>query len=76
MARKQRKGWKDMTPQQRAGSFITLVVQLTLLILALRDLRSRPASQINGNKKLWFGLVFINFFGPIAYFTIGRKRTA
>ncbi len=76
MARRQMKGWKDMTPAQRGSSFVTLIIQLTLLVLALRDLRSRPASQINGSKKLWFMLVFINFFGPIAYFTIGRKRAS
>ena len=31
---------------------------------------------INGGKRLWTAVVFINGIGPIAYFVFGRKRQA
>lgn len=70
-----RKRWSDLTPQQRAAVGVIGLIQLTLLALALFDLRRRPSEQINGNKKLWTLAVFINFVGPITYFVFGRKRT-
>ena len=30
--------------------------------------------EINGSKQMWTVAAFINFIGPIAYFTFGRKR--
>jgi hypothetical protein len=45
-----------------------VVVQIALLVAALADIRRRPADNINGSKKLWVGLSFINFVGSIAYF--------
>ncbi|MCC7207884.1 MAG: PLDc_N domain-containing protein [Anaerolineae bacterium] len=52
------------------------LAHMALLSLAIRDLRKRPDDEINGNKRLWYGIVFIQLIGPIAYFTIGRKREA
>ena len=69
-----KKRWSDMSPQQRAVISVVGLVQVALLILALVDIRRRPAEQINGNKKLWTLAAFINFVGPIAYFVFGRKR--
>jgi hypothetical protein len=68
------KKWSDLTPGQRAGAVAMMVVQVSLLIAALVDIRRRPAEQINGSKRLWVGVAFINFIGPIAYFVFGRKR--
>lgn len=50
------------------------LVHMALLTLAIRDLRQRTDDEINGNKRLWYGIVFIQLVGPIAYFTIGKKR--
>lgn len=72
----QRNAWKDLFPLARGRVVIMAVLQVALLIAALRDLRRRPAEAINGNKRLWTAIVFINFIGPIAYFVFGRKRTA
>ncbi len=72
----QRNAWKDLSPLARGRVVIMAVLQVALLIAALRDLRRRPAEAINGNKHLWTAVVFINFVGPIAYFVFGRKRTA
>lgn len=50
------------------------LVNLVLLAAALRDLRQRTEEEINGNKRVWYGVVFVRFIGPVAYFIFGRKR--
>jgi hypothetical protein len=50
------------------------MIQITLLIATLRDLRRRPAEQINGPKWAWTLAAFVNVIGPISYFMFGRKR--
>jgi hypothetical protein len=69
-----KKRWGDLSGRQRAGITGAGVVQLGLLAAALTDLRRRPAKEVRGSKKLWFGLSFVNFVGPIAYFAFGRRR--
>jgi hypothetical protein len=66
--------WSDLSPQKQLAISVTGLVQVALLILALADIRRRPAEQINGSKKLWALVAFINFVGPITYFVFGRKR--
>jgi hypothetical protein len=63
-----------LTPAQQATIAVVGLVQLLLLAAALLDLRRRPAEQINGNKKLWTIVAFINFVGPLSYFLFGRRR--
>lgn len=52
-----------------------LLLQLGLIVLALRDLL-RPERQVRGESKLMWGLiiVLINLIGPILYFAIGRRE--
>jgi hypothetical protein len=71
----ERKRWSDLSGRQRWSISGVGVVQLTLLLAALRDLRRRPPEQINGSKKLWTAAVFVNWIGPIAYFIKGRRST-
>jgi hypothetical protein len=66
--------WSDLTSRQRGAIMLGGVVQFMLLAAALIDIRRRPADQINGSKRLWVALAFVNFVGPIAYFLVGRKR--
>ena len=66
--------WSKLSPLQRAGTVVTVVIQISLLVAALIDLRRRPAEQIRGNKRLWTLVVFINWVGPISYFLFGRLR--
>ena len=66
--------WSDLTAGQRRGIALGGIVQITLLVAALIDIRRRPADAINGSKLLWTALAFVNFVGPIAYFIFGRKR--
>jgi hypothetical protein len=69
----QNKSWAEMSTRQRAGIATMGLVQMVLLVAALRDLRRRPQEAINGSKRLWTAVVFINFIGPIAYFWKGRR---
>ncbi|MFO7662771.1 MAG: PLD nuclease N-terminal domain-containing protein [Chloroflexota bacterium] len=50
-----------------------LLLQLTLMVLALFDLVRRPAT--NGPKWLWvLIIVLVNMIGPIIYFLAGRRE--
>lgn len=72
MARKRQ--WNDLTSAQKRAIMLAGILQLTLLAVALVDIRRRPAEAINGSKRLWTAALFVNFIGPIAYFLFGRKR--
>lgn len=69
----QSKQWKDLTTTQKLGIIVLGVIQFILMGAALWDIRHRPADNIKGSKRLWVTAAFINFFGPIAYFWVGRK---
>lgn len=70
----QSRKWADMTGGQRAYVVVGGVVQLALQIVALRDLRSRPAEGVRGPKAAWVAASFVNTIGPLAYFGVGIKR--
>jgi hypothetical protein len=71
-----KKRWADLSAGQRAGLVVLAAVQVGLLVAALWDLAHRSADEIRGDKRMWVGLVFINWIGPLAYFCIGRKGCA
>jgi hypothetical protein len=52
-----------------------VLVELALLVVALRDLL-RPERRVRGESKLMWGLliVFIGILGPILYLAIGRQE--
>ena len=52
-----------------------VVVELVLIVVALRDLL-RPERHVRGDSKLMWGLliVFISLLGPILYLTVGRRE--
>lgn len=52
-----------------------ILIQLGLIVLALRDLL-RPERLVRGDSKLMWGIiiVFINLIGPILYFAVGRRE--
>ena len=68
------RSWRDLSWRRRLLLIAVGVVQLALLTAALFDLRRRPSTQIRGPKLLWVAASFVNFVGPIAYFSIGRRR--
>jgi hypothetical protein len=63
------KKFKAALPRMALG-----LVHMVMLAVALRDLTKRPEDQINGNKRMWYGIVFVQIVGPVAYFLVGRKR--
>jgi hypothetical protein len=69
-----RKRWSDLSPAQRRAIIAAGVVQNSLLVAALVDIRRRPQKQVRGDKRLWAAGAFVSWVGPIAYFTYGRKR--
>ena len=52
-----------------------LIIQLTLMVLALRDL-VRPERRVLGDHKVLWGVVIVlgELVGPLVYFAIGRKE--
>lgn len=69
-----RRGWDDLSRQQKRGIGLLGLVQFALLLFALQDWIRRPDDQIRGRKKLWFPALFVNFVGPVAYLMVGRRR--
>jgi Phospholipase_D-nuclease N-terminal len=70
-----RKRWNELSRRQQTIILAAVVVQELLSVATLLDLRRRPSAQIRGSKKLWVAAAFVNFVGPIAYFTFGRRST-
>jgi hypothetical protein len=67
------KRWSDFSRKQRVSIVFLGTIQIGLLAMALWDLARRSAEELRGSKRMWAGLVFINWIGPLAYFAIGRK---
>ena len=70
--------WQDVSPAMKTRITVQGVVQgiinLLLIVWAVRDLRRRSDAEINGQKKIWMLAAFAPPVGPIAYFLFGRKR--
>lgn len=66
--------FKELSTCAQIGVVVFAIIELTLTIATLRDLRKRPTEQVKGSKKLWALASFINIFGPIAYFLFGRRK--
>jgi hypothetical protein len=69
-----KKRWKDLSPGQRRGIIAAGIVQNSLLVAALVDIRRRPAKKVRGDKRLWAAASLVSWVGPISWFTYGRKR--
>jgi hypothetical protein len=51
-----------------------LVIELALILLALRDLVRKERHVRGGNKVVWALLIIlITWIGPILYFAVGRE---
>lgn len=68
--------WSDLSPRTRRLIVIGGSIEAALKVVALADLRRRPAAEIRGPKWAWaVALVLANSAGgvPAAYFAIGRR---
>jgi hypothetical protein len=72
----QKKRWSDFSTRQKVCLILMAVVQIGLLIAGLWDLAHRKPDEVRGPKAMWWGIMFVNWVGPIAYFSFGRKYGA
>jgi len=69
--------WSDLSERNRKLIIAAGIVDVTLRVAALIDIKRRPASQIRGRKGLWATVVaVVNSAGvlPVSYFLFGRRR--
>lgn len=71
---KKKKSWSELSPRSKVAIVIGGLLELIVTSAALKDLRSRDRSSVRGSKLLWVLLFFVQPFGPMAYFAIGRRR--
>lgn len=69
-----RRSWSELRPDEKKLIGAAGAVQITLMVLALRDIWKRPPSSIRGSRGAWTAASFVNFVGPITYFLFGRRR--
>ena len=65
--------WGELTCAQRATIKVVAALDIGLLAAALCDLAHRKPDEVRGSRAMWTALSFVDFIGPISYFTIGRK---
>ena len=73
----ERKQWSDLSERTRGLIIAAAVGDGILKMVALIDIRRRPASQIRGPKWVWALLIaLVNSTGilPVSYFLFGRRR--
>jgi hypothetical protein len=71
-----KKRWKDLSPRARRLILLGATLEGFLKLLALVDLKRRPASEVNGSKARWAtAIVLVNSGGlvPVAYLLRGRR---
>ena len=71
---RQKMRWADLDQNQQTAIAVGAVVELVLTAAAVLDLRRRPSSGVRGNKLLWLLAFVVQPFGPLAYFSLGRRR--
>ena len=74
MSDRRKTRWNELRPAQRRAVVVGGAVQIALQVAALWDLRRRSAAELRGSRRWWAAVTFLNFVGPIAYFTVGRRR--
>jgi Phospholipase_D-nuclease N-terminal len=69
------KKWDDLTDRQKAALLVAASVELALTATALVDLARRPRELVRGPKAIWLLGCLVQPVGPIAYLTIGARRS-
>ncbi|GIH81576.1 hypothetical protein [Planobispora longispora] len=70
-----RKRRHELSDRQQAAILTLASVELSLTATAAADLWRRPAGQVRGRKGMWWPLLLVQPFGPIAYLTLGRASS-
>ncbi len=74
--RKAPKQWKRSSLAMNPNAIAQRIILLALVIWAIRDIQRRRDDELNGDRKIWTLAAFAPPIGPIAYFLLGRKRSA
>jgi hypothetical protein len=70
-----KKKWDDLSDRQKTAILVAVSVELSLTVTALVDLARRPRELVRGPKVFWALGCFVQPVGPIAYLTIGARRS-
>jgi hypothetical protein len=73
----EKKQWSDLSERTRTLIIAGAVGEGMLKVVALIDIKRRPASQIRGPKWVWAALMtVVGSAGilPVSYFLLGRKQ--
>jgi len=70
-----KKKWDDLSDRQKTAILVAVSIELALTATALVDLARRPRELVRGPKALWVLGCFAQPVGPIAYLTIGARRS-
>lgn len=68
-----KKRWSELSSVHKALIIWAGAIQVVLLVAAQIDIHRRSVEEIKGPKSMWRVLAFVNYVGPIAYFTVGRR---
>jgi Phospholipase_D-nuclease N-terminal len=68
-----KKRWSDLSPSQQRAVKVGGAIEAVMTVAALRDLARRPAEEVRGTKIAWVLAFFVQPFGPITYFALGRR---
>jgi hypothetical protein len=69
-----RQRWQEMPGWQQAGITALAATEIVLTTRAAVDLVRRDKSAVRGPKLLWWPVLTVQPFGPVAYLRWGRKR--
>ena len=73
------KHWSDLSERTRGLIIAAAIGDGILKVVALIDIKRRPATEIRGPKWVWAPLIaLVNSSGilPVSYFLLGRRRVA
>jgi hypothetical protein len=70
-----KKKWDDLSDRQKTAILVAVSIELALTATALVDLARRPRELVRGPKALWVLGCFVQPVGPIAYLTVGARRS-
>jgi hypothetical protein len=73
----QRQKWHNLSPRTRKLVVVGTLFEGVLKLVALMDLKRRPAAKVKGSKARWtLAVLLVNSVGavPIAYLLYGRRR--
>jgi phospholipase D-like protein len=65
--------WSDLSASQQRMIYVAGAAESVLTIAALRDIARRPSGRIRGPKAAWVLALFVQPFGPLVYFAVGRR---